>query len=187
MPRAAATGFVACPGEVPQFHHPGGQRIFYGETGKGFIEREKVSSAVGLRRSASSTRCMAPPCLRRAFPPGRLNENTPHRLGGRGKKMTAAIPVRVLLIADQPQIGFMDQSRWLERLARLFACQLGCGQAAQFVIHQRQKLIGGVGIALFDRVQKLKNIAHGIQDNSLAKTLQTSRLVGLRAPTDQST
>jgi hypothetical protein len=44
----------------------------------------------------------------------------------------------------------MDQGCGLERLAWLLLRQLQSGQLAQLVVDQRQELLGGVRVALFD-------------------------------------
>ena len=39
---------------------------------------------------------------------------------------------------QQPQIGFMNQSRSLKRLPRLLVVQPLCGETAQFLVDERQ-------------------------------------------------
>ena len=59
----------------------------------------------------------------------------PHRRGGRGEKMAAAVPVPFGLGADQSQIGFVHQGGGLQGLARLFFRQLVSSEAAQFLVN----------------------------------------------------
>ena len=54
-----------------------------------------------------------------------FDQDPPHGLGGRSEEMSAAVPMLRLAIvvqrpAKQSQVGFMNQSRGVERLARLF-------------------------------------------------------------------
>ena len=64
------------------------------------------------------------------------------------------------LDVHQPKIGFVDQGRGLERLAGLLLGQFLRRQLAQLVVDQRQKLLGGVGIALLDGGQDAGNVVH---------------------------
>src|SRR5260370_40344459 len=59
----------------------------------------------------------------------------------------------------------MDQGSGVECLTGLFVGQLLGRQLAQLIIDQRQKLFGGVGVALFDRAQGLGDLAHDPEDN----------------------
>src|SRR5277367_1829674 len=45
------------------------------------------------------------------------------------------------LVTEQPQVGFVDQSRGLQRMIRTFAQQDDFSQSVQFAINHRQKLI----------------------------------------------
>ncbi len=45
-----------------------------------------------------------------------LDQDPSHRLGGGGEEMTSAVPWPIGNLADQTQIGLMDQRRCLERL-----------------------------------------------------------------------
>src|SRR5262249_40131452 len=52
--------------------------------------------------------------------PGVLDENAAHGLGRRSEEMAAPVPALPLVDAEQTQVGFMNEGRRLERLARLF-------------------------------------------------------------------
>ena len=54
----------------------------------------------------------------------------------------------------------MDEGGGLERVPRRFAGHLVRGQAAKLFIDERQQFLCGLGIALFDGVEKLRHIAH---------------------------
>lgn len=45
--------------------------------------------------------------------------------------------------ADQPQIGFMDESGGLQGLTRLLVRQVKGRELPQLLVHKRQELIGG--------------------------------------------
>jgi hypothetical protein len=58
------------------------------------------------------------------------------------------VPVLIRVVADQPQIGLVNQGRRLKRLAGPFPGQLLPGQSPKLVVDQRQEPTGGVRIAL---------------------------------------
>ena len=51
---------------------------------------------------------------------------------------------------DQADVGLVDQGGRLESLPRLLLGHLLCRQFPQLVVDQRQKLLGGMGIAFLD-------------------------------------
>src|SRR5262245_21668992 len=99
----------------------------------------------------------APPLLPRA-----VNEDAAHGLGGCGKKVSPAVPIRwyASFAIHQPEIGLVNQSRGLERLSWFFLSQLLGGKLPQFVVDQRQQLFGGVRIASLDCGKDARDIAH---------------------------
>jgi hypothetical protein len=56
----------------------------------------------------------------------------------------------------------VDQSRRLERLARLLVRESGPRQTPQLVIDQRQELAGGGGVAGIDLRQNACHVGHRI-------------------------
>jgi len=46
--------------------------------------------------------------------------------------------VQLLVVADQTNVGFVNQGGGLKRLSRFFLSQLGGRQFAQLVVDQRQ-------------------------------------------------
>jgi hypothetical protein len=56
----------------------------------------------------------------------------------------------IFLGIHETQIGLMYKGSGLERLSRLLLGDLLSGQLPQFVVDQRQKLLGGVWVALLD-------------------------------------
>src|SRR5262245_46133474 len=81
---------------------------------------------------------------------GVVDKDAPHGLSGSGKEMAAAVPVLRFLPFHQAEIGFMNKSRGLERLARSLLRQLLRRQLAKFVVDERQELLGSTGVAFFD-------------------------------------
>jgi hypothetical protein len=69
--------------------------------------------------------------------------------------MPMLLPVRARsgvgrLACDQADVGFMDQSGGLQRLAGLLVAQHLRRQVAQLVVDDRQELLGCLGLALLD-------------------------------------
>jgi hypothetical protein len=94
------------------------------------------------------------------FSAGLFDEDAAHRLGGRGKEMSAAIPRLFGIGADQTKIGFVDQRRRLERLPWLLVRQPVSGELPQLVVNQGQQFLGGVRVALFDLTQNPGKFSH---------------------------
>ena len=79
-----------------------------------------------------------------------LDQDAAHGLGGRSEEMTAVLPVRRLLGVHQAEVGLVDQGGRLQRLAGPLPGQLVGRQTAEFVVDQRQELLGGVRVARLD-------------------------------------
>ena len=90
-----------------------------------------------------------------------LDENAPHGLGGSCKEMAPAVPMLGLVNIDQPDVRLVDQRGGLKRLAGILLGHLCSGQLPQFVVDQRQQLLGGGGVALFDGAEDMCDVAHG--------------------------
>src|SRR6058998_516182 len=73
--------------------------------------------------------------------------------------MGAPMPLFVFH-TDQSQPGFVNERGGLQRVARRFIGHLVRSQATQFIIDQRQQLIGGGGIALLRRFKDARDVTH---------------------------
>ena len=91
---------------------------------------------------------------------GVFDENPPHRFGGGGEEMPAAVPAAGLFGIDQPEPGFMNQGSGLQCLAGLLLSQFVRRQLPQLLVHQRQELAGGVRVALVDIFQNARDFIH---------------------------
>src|SRR5262245_10022765 len=76
-----------------------------------------------------------------------LYQDAPHCLGGGREKVSAIVKLLFVRRANQSRIGFVNQGGGIERMSRFLACHLLRREFSQFVIHERQKLIGGMRIA----------------------------------------
>ena len=87
-------------------------------------------------------------------------ENASHGLGRGGKEMAATVPLLGLLDIDQPEVGLVDQGGRLQRLAGRLLGQLPRRQPPQFVVDQRQELLGRLRVALLDGGQDARDVVH---------------------------
>jgi hypothetical protein len=86
-----------------------------------------------------------------------FDENAADRLGRGGEEVTAALE---LLIADESQIGFVNEGRRVERLARLLAGEPVRRELAELVVDERQQLRGSLLIAAIRRLEELRDGRH---------------------------
>ena len=125
---------VAPPGRgLPGFDAAGPERFINREQfsgsrfghGGGFVERN-------LQRPAATFGVMMAARV--------VNQDAPHQLRRDAEKMSAVLPLHVLLIY-QPQVGFIDQRRGLQSVAGAFAAHVTAGELSQLGVDQRQQLI----------------------------------------------
>jgi hypothetical protein len=92
--------------------------------------------------------------------PGPLDRDAAHRLSGRAEEMAESIPALGCVCIHQSEVRLVDQGRCLERLAGLLQGDLPRSQPAKLVVDQRQKLFGGLQVALLDPPEDLSAIVH---------------------------
>ena len=63
-----------------------------------------------------------------AFAASCFHKYSPHGLGGGGEEVAAAIPSLQVIGADEPEVGFVDEGRCLQRLAWLFLRKFSSSQ-----------------------------------------------------------
>jgi hypothetical protein len=100
--------------------------------------------------------------LGQVFPASILDEDSPHGLGGGGKEVTAALE---LLVAEQSQVGFMDQGCGLEGVVGGLVSHSNGRQFPQLVINERKKLGSCVPVAGRCGVEEPGDIGHHSKDN----------------------
>src|SRR5947208_691581 len=111
------------------------------------VEREKVvvgggGGVVGEVDPAGSAAPLLPP-----LPSGRLDEDAPHGLGGRGEEVGSPVPGPVRVGPDQPQVRLVDQRGGLERLPSGLVRQVPSSQPAQFGVDQREEVTARLPVA----------------------------------------
>lgn len=95
-----------------------------------------------------------------ALAAGLFYENPPHRFSRCGEEMAPAVPALGLVHINQPNVGFVNQGGSLQRLSRLLLRHPLRRQLAQLIIDQRQQLLGGTRVALFDGREDAGDVGH---------------------------
>jgi hypothetical protein len=89
-----------------------------------------------------------PAALQSGAPPGGLNEDPAHRLGGCGEEVPSIVEP---LAAEQTQVRLMNQSGGIESMVRSFDGHAGSGKLTQLLIYQRHEAFRRLRISSFDR------------------------------------
>jgi hypothetical protein len=145
-------------GEMSQLDHASRDCIFLRELFQGFIEREKFLVVVRSRLIGQFNPLAAAAMPLSLLPSSIIDQNSAHRFGSRGEEV-AAID-ELTLPSQETDICLMNQGGRLERVAWSFMGQLLRCQSAQFVVKQRKKLLGGVGISTLDGSQDVGYFTH---------------------------
>ena len=93
-----------------------------------------------------------------------IDEDAAHRFGRGGKEVSPAGPRVVRRATDEPDVGLVDEGGRLERLAGLLDGQSLRRQFPQFVVDEREELLGGVGVAPLGGGQDVGDLAHELED-----------------------
>src|SRR5262245_54397838 len=84
----------------------------------------------------------AAPALFSPLVPGMIYQNLTHGPGAYGEEMGPPFPID-LVLANELEIGFMDQSRRLQGVVRGLPPKIGSRQGAQFIVNERHQTVGG--------------------------------------------
>ena len=148
--------------EEPQVDDLGLGRVVALELFERFVQREHGLGRIRDRRlcerDVDAQDAAAVP--RRRLAPRLLDEDVAHRARGR-RHEPCAVAVLLRLLARQPQPGFVDERRRLQRVPRRQVPHLGRGDVAQLALHERQQAIGRFAIAIGDGVQQLGDFGCG--------------------------
>ena len=145
-------------GEVPEPDQLGRSGVDIRQLPEHLVEGEQVAGVfvgflsgneIEVERHAGS----ASSVLDSTLATGVLDQNPPHRLGGDGEEVAAAVPRLANLGPDDAQIRFVNQHRGLERLPRTLPSQSLCGEPSQFVVDQREQVVGRLLFAATECIQ----------------------------------
>jgi hypothetical protein len=144
------------PGEVTEGDQPGLDRVELLQPAEGLVQGEQVVWGQAGRQVSEFDLDPLPAAA--VFGPllasGGLHHDPPHGLRGGSEEVAARVP-RPLFSADQPKVRLVDQGGRLKGVAGRLGGQAGGGEAAQFVVNQRQELRGGVRVAPVHGAQQL--------------------------------
>jgi hypothetical protein len=84
---------------------------------------------------------LSPASLQSGFAPGVFDQDSPHRFGCGGKKMTAILP-RPVPVLHEPQPRLMHKGSRLKGLAGSFLEHARSRQSTEFLVDQRQQVRG---------------------------------------------
>jgi hypothetical protein len=101
-----------------------------------------------------------------------LDEDPAHGEGCGGEKVSAAVPFRGVLAADEPEVRLVDEGGGLEGLPGAFFGELGGGEVAEFLIHQGQEIPGGLAIATLDGLEKPGDVGRVLFPGRHVRTLR---------------
>ena len=91
-----------------------------------------------------------------ALPAGVIDENAPHRAGGRAVEVPAILECR-LAQADEPEIDLVDKGRGLQRVAAALVAKDGLRQMAEFPVDERHEFFQGPLITGLPPIEGLRD------------------------------
>ena len=148
--------------ESVQLYKFRGNRIFHCKAGQGFIERQQLIrislTRVGLIDQWDALLIAA--ALVASFAAGTVNQYVPHCKRCRREEVCPTLPVSLRIVANQAEIGFMDERRGLQGLSGLFLIEVTRSKSTQFLINERQQLLRGGRFATADGIQELRHFVH---------------------------
>jgi hypothetical protein len=134
--------FDAQPGEESQLDDARQLGVDLFETFERFVDRRQDRFLVCRERERFAERhaVQAGPPLLGPARPRTLDENLPHRSRRDADEMLLVGPRRAG--SGKTQIDLVHERGRLQRLTRTLASHVGCGDAAQLVVHERRELLG---------------------------------------------
>src|SRR5262245_23767947 len=107
-------------------------RMDYGKPGQGLVQGDQILADFrnGGLLSVEILSCPAAAVLFTFLATGVVDEDTAHGLGGGGEEVAAAVPVQFLVLADEAQVGLVNQGGGRQRLPRRLLTQLLGGESA---------------------------------------------------------
>ena len=109
----------------------------------GFVDRQQLvgrlgcDDLIGIKLLPDKLPAMPEPALASSV----LDQDSPHRFGGRGEEVAAAVPGLLRVLTHQPQVGFVDQGRAGKGLPKCLVSELSlCQEGAA-----RRRRAGAIG------------------------------------------
>ena len=97
------------------------------------------------------------------LPAGGVHQDPPHGQSRGGKEVAAVVPAGGVCGSDEPQIRFVHEGRRVQGVAGCLLGHPGGRQFPQLIVHQRQQLPGGMGVALCKVRQDAGDVIHRLE------------------------
>lgn len=145
------------------FHEFGFARVVFGQSIKRVVQLEELNvipfRCGGIESGGAGADFFKLASMsNRTFTARTINQDTPHAFGRSGEKLRAILPKR-LRVPSESQPRLMHERGRLQRLPRGFARHFRRRELAQFVIHERQNLIGRLRVARPGALEQPSDIA----------------------------
>jgi hypothetical protein len=101
-------------------------------------------------------------------PTGVVDQPTSH-FGRHQPKESIAIVDETRTMAQQPQVGLMEERRRLQGMAGPFAPQTSVSHPAQLAVRHRYQLLTGFGVSRSPRLQQFRNVVWHVSQNLLGR------------------
>ncbi len=147
--------------EVAHLNHFRSLGIFEGQSRQGVIDSQQFLGRDGhgdagfVQLIADQVGAVFEPL----FSPGDIDENLLHCAGG-GLEEMPAIGELLTAVSRDLQPGLMHESRGLQSLSGFFIGHPDNGEFAQFLIDQREQLVGSLGVALLNTIKDAGDVRH---------------------------
>ena len=107
--------------------------IFHRQPVQHVVDRQELGGDVFSRKIVLVQRHPLPagPAAQRSMVTGLIDQNPPHRLGGRREEVPATVPFLCRVDVDQPQIGFMHEGGGLQCVIEALFSHACRGELAQ--------------------------------------------------------
>ena len=150
---------------MAQLDKLGFDRVFFPKQIEGFIQGQKVFAELRCSQLdvVEVVTHESAAVLTGTLAAGIVDQDAAHGLGRSGEEVPPTVPTIIVFATEQTKIRLVDQGRGLESLTGLLPGKLLGGQAAQFVVYQREKLHGTPWVTLVDRREDPGHFCHGIR------------------------
>jgi hypothetical protein len=147
------------PAEKVKVSYPRRGGVFLAETGEQLIQRQHE---VGVLREGTDLIEQLEPHppsspLQPLAVPGVVDQDPPHRFRRSGEEVRPALE---LLVADQPQIGLMDQGGGVKRVPGPLRGHPRGREFAQLIVDERKELGGRPAVACRCSVHEVGDLGH---------------------------
>jgi hypothetical protein len=152
-------------GEIAQFHHPRLVRGDGGERAQGLIQPLDIEAQIQprLHRIAGfidrHVADVGPAAFQGAAMAGVIDQDASHGFGGGAIEVPPVLELQ-LAQAGQPQVGFVDQRRGLQRVFRALAPQDAIGNPAKLRVHALDQRLEGGGVSGVPPIEQLRDVFH---------------------------